>query len=260
VALGGDGTVNEVVNGLLTEGARPETPVLAVVPGGSANVFVRALGGLRSPVDATADLLRALRGGRTRRIGLGSALVTGADGAQTRRWFTFCAGLGFDAEVIGLVERRRAEGRPASPGLYVASALQHFFLHADRRPDIMLTVPGEAPIGPLPLAIVANTDPWTYLGPRAVHALPRASFEKGLDLLAPRHLGTLRTIALVAGMLADTRRGHPRPHRGVERRHDLGAFALQAHRPRSLQLDGDLVGPVREVGFSSVPRALRVAV
>ena len=44
VAVGGDGTVNEVVNGLLTQGPSPRLPMLAVVPGGSTNVFSRALG------------------------------------------------------------------------------------------------------------------------------------------------------------------------------------------------------------------------
>jgi diacylglycerol kinase family enzyme len=268
VALGGDGTVNEVVNGLLADGVRADTPVLAVVPGGSANVFVRALGGPRSPVDATADLLAALRAGRTRQIGLGVADASAPGGGAQRRWFTFCAGLGFDAEVIERVERLRALGRTASPGLYVASAVRHFLVGADRRhPAVTLDVPGERSVGPLALAIVANTDPWTYLGSRPVHPLPRASFETGLDVLAPRGLGAARTLALIPGMLAPPRPEDDRAARrarapwlrGVERRHDLDEFTLRCARPLALQVDGDLLGPVERVTFTSVPRALRVA-
>ena len=63
VALGGDGTVNEVVNGLLADGPAAGLPALAVVPGGNANVFARALGLPASPVEATGLLLDALRSG-----------------------------------------------------------------------------------------------------------------------------------------------------------------------------------------------------
>ncbi|MDQ1644766.1 MAG: hypothetical protein QOJ50_950, partial [Cryptosporangiaceae bacterium] len=98
VALGGDGTVNEVVNGLLTDGPSAEVPALAVVPGGSTNVFARAIGLPRDPIDATSVLLEALREHRTRTIGLGR---------MPGRWFTFCAGIGLDAEVVRRVERAR---------------------------------------------------------------------------------------------------------------------------------------------------------
>ncbi|MGO4426973.1 diacylglycerol kinase family protein, partial [Streptomyces sp. MCAF7] len=64
VALGGDGTVNEVVNGLLHHGPDPDgLPRLAVVPGGSTNVFARALGLPNDVVEATGALLDALRDG-----------------------------------------------------------------------------------------------------------------------------------------------------------------------------------------------------
>src|SRR5262245_41485811 len=101
VALGGDGTVNEVVNGLLTRGVRPDGPALAVVPGGSTNVFARSLGLPADWVEATGVLLEALRSKRTRSIGLGRA---------DERYFTFFAGLGLDAEVISRVEHARHKG------------------------------------------------------------------------------------------------------------------------------------------------------
>src|SRR5258708_38382312 len=82
VVLGGDGTVNEVVNGL--HGTDTE---LAVVPGGSTNVFARPLGLSASPVEATSEVLDALRSGRRRRVNLGAA---------NDRFFTFCAGRRID--------------------------------------------------------------------------------------------------------------------------------------------------------------------
>src|SRR3954447_9575487 len=114
VTLGGDGTVNEVVNGLLQHGPAPHLPTLAVVPGGSTNVFSRALGRSRDPVEATAEILDSLRAGRTRRVSLGTATASGTAPEvdwTPPRWFVFAAGLGFDAEVIERVEARRAEGR-----------------------------------------------------------------------------------------------------------------------------------------------------
>ncbi|CAM5603464.1 lipid kinase YegS [Streptomyces californicus] len=82
VALGGDGTVNEVVNGLLRQGPGPEgLPKLAVVPGGSTNVFARALGLPNDTVKATGGL-DALENRTERTVGLG--LAAGARGPRTR--------------------------------------------------------------------------------------------------------------------------------------------------------------------------------
>src|ERR671916_572332 len=83
VAVGGDGTVNEVVNGLLVNGPDPSLPMLAVVPGGSTNVFSRALGRSRDPVEATAEILASLRAGRTRMVSLGTASATGCSCASS---------------------------------------------------------------------------------------------------------------------------------------------------------------------------------
>src|SRR3954463_10435047 len=99
VTLGGDGTVNEVVNGLLEHGPGAHLPVLAVVPGGSTNVFSRALGRSRNPATAPTETLDSLRAGRTRRISLGTASAlydTDSSGWTASRWFVFSAGLGFD--------------------------------------------------------------------------------------------------------------------------------------------------------------------
>src|SRR3954465_11606649 len=124
VAVGGDGTVNELANGLLAKGPGPHLPTLAVVPGGSTNVFSRALGRSRDPVEATGEILDSLRAGRTRLISLGTASACTeeegtAGGGTAPRWFVFAAGMGYDADVIARVEAQRARGRRSTGALYV---------------------------------------------------------------------------------------------------------------------------------------------
>jgi diacylglycerol kinase family enzyme len=246
VALGGDGTVNEIVNGLLAEGPRPGLPALAVVPGGSTNVLARALGLPNDPVEATGVLLEALRQGRRRTIGLGRA---------DERYFTFCAGLGLDAEVVGVVEAQRALGRRATPGLYVRSAVRHFFTGTDRRqPALTLERPGGERRPGLHLGIVTNTDPWTYLGSRPVRPTPGARFDLGLDLFAADRLGVATTLRHVGQMLGNGRAPHGRH---LVTLHDETEFTVVADRPVAFQVDGDYAGERERVKFVSVPRALR---
>ena len=247
VALGGDGTVNEVVNGLLAQGVQPDLPALAVVPGGSTNVFARALGLPAGPVEATSVLLQALRSERRRTIGLGTA---------DDRWFTFNAGLGLDAAVVRRVDGRRAAGRPATPGLFVREGFRQFLLHTPREPGLLLERPGARPER-LGLALVCNASPWTYLGDRPVQPAPRAGFDTGLDLFGLRSLGTLPTLRHLGQILARD----PRPRgRGVVSVHDAAELVLTAREPLPLQLDGEDVGDRTRVVLRSVPSALRVVV
>jgi diacylglycerol kinase family enzyme len=250
VALGGDGTVNEVVNGLLADGPDGPLPALAVVPGGGANVFARALGLPKDPVEATGALLVALREQRRRSVGLGLA---------GDRWFTFNAGMGWDAEVVARIDRRRhSTQRPTTTGDYVRAAIAQFFLSTDRRhPALTLYRPGAEPVSGLHLAIVANTAPWTYLGDRPLLVSPDASFDTGLDLYALTRLHTLGTLAEVRRVLAGRRIG---PGRRVLTAHDLGELTLRAVRPVAAQVDGEPLGQVTELELRSVPNALRVVV
>ncbi|MFC7304910.1 diacylglycerol/lipid kinase family protein [Streptomyces monticola] len=263
VALGGDGTVNEVVNGLLHHGPRPDAlPGLAVVPGGSTNVFARALGLPNDPVEATGALLDALRSGSQRTVGLGLAAGTEGteDEAAPARWFTFCAGLGFDASVIGRVERERERGKRSTHALYVRQMLRQFLDEPNRRHGtITLEQPGEDPLSDLVLAIVCNTSPWTYLGNRPVYASPQASFDAGLDVLGLSKLSTPAVARYATQLLTST------PERGPHGKHaatlhDLTDFTLQSKVPLPFQMDGDHLGLRTSVTFTGVRRALRVIV
>jgi diacylglycerol kinase family enzyme len=247
VALGGDGTVNEVVNGLLRDGPAPDVPALAVVPGGSTNVFARALGLSRSVVEATGEVLEALREGRSRRIGLGRAGT---------RWFTFCAGLGLDGDVVRAVEQKRAKGRSNTPFLYVRSAVRQFYLATPRRqPQLRLSAPGLDGPRPYYVALVCNTSPWTYLNERPVRPCPDASFDAGVDVLGMRHLGTVGTLRTVAQMLS---RGGTPHGRSPEILHDLAELTIEADEPLHWQVDGDHLGKIASLRVTSAPKALRV--
>lgn len=249
VALGGDGTVNEVVNGLLADGPGPDVPALAVVPSGCTNVFARALGLSPSPVEATSEILDALRAGRRRRLGLGRL---------DDRWFTFCAGVGLDAEVVRDVERKRRRGRRATPALYVRAAVQRFLLETDRhRPALTLTRPGADPVDHLFLGIVSNTAPWSYLNGRPVNPNPQASFDTGLDLLATRRMRVLSTLHTVQQMLASRRE---LSGRHVLTLHDASEFTLTASRPMAVEVDGDYLGARERMRFVAAPDALDVIV
>ena len=253
LTLGGDGTVNETVNGLLDgTGPRPDPadlPAFAALPGGMANVFAGALGLPRDPIDATGQILRALAERREQTIGLGTA-----DG----RYFTFNTGLGLDAEVVRAVQGLRAHGRPVTSALYVRLALRQFYQQTDRRrPAITINRDHQTADGPVFLAIISNTAPWTYLGSREVNANPKAGFDTGLDLFAMQKMSSLSTFGTIGRMLTTGSGGTLRGRRVVSY-HDLDCVSLRSSRPVAFQIDGEYVGEREVVAFRSEPRALRV--
>jgi diacylglycerol kinase family enzyme len=249
ITLGGDGTVNEAVNGILGPGPddAARLPALAPLPGGNANVFTRAIGLPADPVDAAGQILQALAQGHDRRIGVGLA---------GDRYFTFNAGLGLDAEVVRAVDGHRALGRMATPALYMRMTLRQFYRVTDRRhASLTLERDGHPPAGPLFLGIVSNTAPWTYLGRRPVYTNPQAGFDSGLDLFALRSLRTVSTLRTIGRMLSAAR---PPDGRSVLTLHDQAELTLSSTRPVAFQVDGEYVGEHECVTFRAVPHALRV--
>ncbi|MFJ9348903.1 diacylglycerol/lipid kinase family protein [Streptomyces sp. NPDC101237] len=263
VALGGDGTVNEVVNGLLHAGPDPDRlPGLAVVPGGSTNVFARALGLPNDPVEATGALLAALREKQERLVGLGLTAGTPgtADEAVPPRWFTFNAGLGFDAGVVGRVEQQRELGKKSTHALYVRQVVRQFFGEQHRRQGtITLERAGADPVTDLVVAIVSNTSPWTYLGNRPMYTSPKASFDKGIDVLGLSRLSTAAVARYGTQLLTSSPERGPHGRHAVSL-HDLDQFTLHSKVPLPLQMDGDHLGLRTSVTFTGVRRALRVIV
>jgi diacylglycerol kinase family enzyme len=261
IVHGGDGSINEVVNGVMglnsagsfsprgddspREGGRP---LIAVIPGGGANVLARALG---LPLDAAAAIRQvreAVAAGRHRTIGLGLA----AD-----RYFTFSAGLGWDAEVVREVDRLRAQGRRESVALFLRTMVHQYYAGTDRRrPALTVERDGEPPVSGLFMTIVTNRSPWTYLGERPLLPVPNPDFNSGLDLLALQRL-RLTTVLNAVGQMLYVR---SRPPRGRNLLSVLGSasLTLRSARPIALQADGEYLGEIEAVKFQFVPHALRI--
>ena len=245
IVHGGDGSINEVVNGVM--GRVEGRPMIAVIPGGGANVLARALG---LPVGAAAAIRRVhevIAAGRYRTIGLGLA----AD-----RYFTFSAGLGMDAETVREVDRLRAEGRRESTPLFLRTMMRQYYRTDRHRPALTLERDGQPPISDLFLTIITNRSPWTYFRDRPLLPVPNPDFNSGLDLLALRRI-RLTTIFNAVGQMLYIR---SRPPRGQDMLSVLGSESLTLHsaRPIAFQVDGEYLGETEAVKFQFVPHALRV--
>ena len=233
--FGGDGTYNEVLNGL-----REDVP-LGFLPGGGTSVLPRALGLPRNPARAALRVAE----GRTRRIGLGR--VNG-------RRFGFNAGIGFDAELVRRVDElgRRPDGRRPGDLAFVRVALGAL-AESRVRFDSRLELEG---LGRAAFALVANCSPYTYAGAVPLDLVPDASFDEGLAVAAPVRLRArnLPRLALLG-----------RGGRGVKAEdalfaHDLDRLVVRCDEPLPLQVDGEDAGDVVEAVYEAERDAVTVFV
>ena len=253
IVHGGDGTVNEVVNGVLGECSnvpRADAPAVGVVPGGSANVFARALGISPDPIEATnqlIDLLTEHRRTRSwRRIGLMDC---------GERWGVFTAGLGVDGAVVAAVEAQRDKGRTVTASRYIRVAVREVLASARREPTLTLHLPDGDPVSGVHFAFVSNASPWTYANTRPVWTNPNTTFDTGLGVFATTSMNVWSNLRLVRQMLsqkATIRTGH------LIRDDDLPWVRVTADTPVACQIDGDYLGLREVMAFRTVPEALGV--
>ncbi len=252
IACGGDGTVHEVVNGLLRHtgngAASGRVLPLGLIPAGGANVFARALGVPRRAPTAAEHLIEAVRSGRRRQVNLASA---------AGRWFVFSAGLGLDAEVVRAVEARRSGGRRGTPSLYVSTAVEQYLRYDRRAPAFRVTTSGGTESQPLFLVIVSNSDPWTYLGSVPIRPTRAASFDTALDVVGLRSMAAPRVVrALLWAVLPAA----SSPVSTVLIESDVETIHVRSAEPRALQLDGEYIGEFADVTFRTRRGALSVLV
>jgi diacylglycerol kinase family enzyme len=244
-AFGGDGTFNEVANGL----AGSQTP-MTCLPGGSTNVFCRILGIPNDVVDATEHLLAVADAWAPRAIDLGVA---------NERRFLFTAGVGLDASVTRRVDARPGLKARFGPWFYAVAAVGAFnreYVVNPRRLAVELP-DGRAVEGVT--AIVQNTTPYTYFAAQPVELAEDVALDDGhlagvvLRRASPLDMPTVTWRAL-------SPRARIVRHRRVESFAGVEGLTIRSldERPLPLQVDGDHLGEVAEIVARVEPGALQV--
>jgi diacylglycerol kinase family enzyme len=235
LVYGGDGLLNEVLNGV--DGTIP----IGVLPGGGTNVVARSLG---MPL-AAAEAARVVQAAQPRRISLGR--VNG-------RRFAFAGGIGFDAELVRRVDAlgRNRNGRRPGDAAFVWQAARLLVARRGRY-EPQLEIDG---FGRAAFAFVANHDPYTYAAGRPLHVAPKARFELGLDLVAPRRVRPPDIPQLLAYLV----RGEGRAGVDLVYGHDLDRIRIRCDRPLPLQVDGEDLGDVEVAAFDAERDAVSLLV
>jgi YegS/Rv2252/BmrU family lipid kinase len=237
IVAGGDGSVNEVVQGVMTAGLADTREVtLALAPHGTGNDWARSL---RIPTHPRG-VAAMIAAGRTQLHDVGAIDFPG----PTRRWFINVAGAGYDAWVTEHVPR------PVPSALtYLRIALAGLTQY--RSPHFRITADGHGIEGRLLLAFVANA---RYCGNR-MHVAPTARVDDGrLDVLAVEELSLLQVLPKLAKLYG----GRILGDRAVQH-FTAETVRIETDPPVTVQADGQIVGTT-PAEFSLQPRALSVAV
>ncbi len=238
LVAGGDGTVNEAVQGLL---AAPNPLPLGLIPLGTQNVLAHELG-VSGNLD---DLARLLRAGRTRPIDAGR--LTSGSGSRD---FVLMAGFGFDAVVVRDVLRPvKALVGPAAYALSTLSALATY-----RSTRVTLTIDGQTVESDAFWVVIANTASY---GDKLIRLAPFAAPDDGrLDVCVferPR----LDKLGFASQMVSVLARRHLRDP--SVRYYRAQTVTLSSDPPIGGQLDGEMFGET-PISVSVLPAALSVFV
>jgi diacylglycerol kinase family enzyme len=250
VAFGGDGTLNEVANGL----AGTDVPV-SVLPGGSTNVVCRTLGIPNDVVDATEHLLTLAEQWAPRKIDLGRV--------DDRR-FVFACGVGIDATVVKRVDAHPGMKSKAGPYYYTWAALSAFYREFLLNPvHVEVEVAGKTVDGVTALA--QNSDPFTYFASRPLRVCEGMEIDDGTLSLGVLKRAAQRDMPTLITRLFSERRPAAR-HRQIEHFEGVTAATVRstsntrdgAARPFPVQVDGDYIGERVEVSLAVEPGALTI--
>jgi len=243
VAFGGDGTVNEVANGLAGSAAP-----LAILPGGCTNVVCRMLGIPNDVIDATEHLLAIADELTPRAVDLGQ--VNG-------RYFVSSAGVGLDADTTRWVDEHAHLKRRAGPFFFSYAGAVTFGRYLRRPARISVEAQGRRVEGVS--AVLQNSDPYTFFRRRPVRINAGQTLDSGTLSMVVLKDALSRDVPSLAWRLLSGRAviGHRRAE-SFPQVSEARVGAKGGGRPLSIQVDGDYIGDFDDASFSVHPGALRI--
>ncbi|MGQ0602900.1 MAG: diacylglycerol/lipid kinase family protein [Anaerolineales bacterium] len=244
VALGGDGTVHEVVNGLMQISAE-QRPKLGVVPIGSGNDFAYAAG---VPLDNAQEAMRRALTGAARAVDIG--LIQ--DGTGRSEYFDNTVGLGFDGAIN---IRSRAITYLYGFPMYLTAVIQSIILNFEA-PRLKVQYDGGTLDQNIMMMTIGN-------GPReggGFMTTPMSKLDDGIfDFLFIHQLSRLRLLQLLPKVMNATHVGEP-DVTILQTTH----LVIESDRALPIHIDGELFAPyeadVRHIEISMHPKAIQVVV
>ncbi len=245
VAVGGEGTLNEVVNGMVTPDGTPRNPdaALGVIPCGTGGDFARTAGIPRDPRAAARHLARATR---TRPLDLGEMVYT-RDGKETRRFFVNIAGIGFDAEVIERTESGSKRGGGTIP--YYTALITTIWRYQNK--EVVVRMDDQRVEGTMNAVVVCNGK---FFG-GGMQISPNAALDDGwFHVIILGDLGRLEVVLNTPRLYNGTILEHPKVSE-----YRATTVTVEPKQRMLIEADGEFIGP-GPATFRLHPGALRLRV
>jgi len=239
IANGGDGTLNEALNGFVVSGTIDPSLTLGIIPGGTASDFVRTLG-IPQGDEASCDRITA---GRTTLVDIGE-MTYGPTEKQNTRYFLNVAGAGFDGEVAEHVNQKSKSMGGTIP--YLTSLVTTLLTYSNKHVEV--TLDDRSFKQCVNSVIICNG---RYFG-GGMHIGPDAHLDDGIfDVVILGDLGKIEFLANVPRVYKGTHLSHPKvsSFRSTE-------IHVTSEEQMFIQADGELIGKT-PITFRMIPKRLR---
>jgi diacylglycerol kinase (ATP) len=232
IAVGGDGTCNEVINGIML--SKTDEVQFGVIPNGTGNDFTRNLPKF-SPIDFVTNVIN----GSGKKIDVGQIVF-----ADTRRYFLNVADIGFGAKVVETMERQRKKGLGGKTS-YSLAILRTFFTY--KKPKMVVKGDGINFSGKALMMVFSNGSTFGH----GLQVFPGAELDSGV--LGLTMIGDVSLYEYVKN-LKNLRKGKRIKHKEVHY-HEFKTLDIQVGANVFVEVDGEIAGK-SSIRIEVVPKTL----